>query len=66
MFSCFKDAMPELTYEDLLDDFMTLFIAGQETTSNALSFLFLEIGRKPEIVKKYERLGLADLDEHTI
>ena len=36
----------------MVDDFITFFIAGQETTANALAFCFLELGKHPEIVKK--------------
>jgi cholesterol 24(S)-hydroxylase len=36
----------------MVDDFVTMFGAGQETTANTLSFSFLEICRNPEIVKK--------------
>lgn len=36
----------------MTDDFITFFVAGQETTANALSFCFLEMGKNPEIVKK--------------
>ena len=44
---------PEVNIEDLVDDFMTIFIAGQETTSNTLSFLLNEVGQRPEIYSKY-------------
>jgi cholesterol 24(S)-hydroxylase len=36
----------------MTDDFVTFFVAGQETTANTLSFSFQELARKPEIVKK--------------
>lgn len=36
----------------MTDDFITFFVAGQETTANALSFCFLEMGKNPEIAKK--------------
>jgi cholesterol 24-hydroxylase len=39
--------------EDLIDDFNTFFVAGQETTSNTLAFCFLELAKHPNIVKKY-------------
>ena len=42
----------DLDIELMTDDFTTLFVAGQETTSNTLSFCFQEIGRNPEIAKK--------------
>lgn len=36
----------------MTDDFLTFFVAGQETTANALAFCFLEMGKNPEIAKK--------------
>lgn len=36
----------------MVDDFLTFFVAGQETTANALSFCFLEMGKNPEIAQK--------------
>jgi hypothetical protein len=38
--------------EDMIDDFITFFVAGQETTANTLAFCFLELARNPEIVEK--------------
>ncbi|XP_075049445.1 HHIP-like protein 1 isoform X3 [Mixophyes fleayi] len=38
--------------EDLLDNFVTFFIAGQETTANQLSFAVMELGRNPEILTR--------------
>lgn len=38
--------------EAIIDDFLTFFIAGQETTANALAFAFLELGKNPRILKQ--------------
>lgn len=38
--------------EDMVDEFTTFFVAGQETTANTLAFCFLEIARHPEVMKK--------------
>jgi len=38
--------------EDLIDDFVTFFVAGQETTANTLAFCFLELARNQQVVKK--------------
>nr|ATW72319.1 cytochrome p450 CYP3049B6 [Brachionus calyciflorus] len=38
--------------EILIDDFVTFFVAGQETTANLLAAVLLEIGQKQDIVKK--------------
>ena len=43
---------PSLTDEDLLDDFVTFFIAGHETVASVLSFLLCEVGRRPEIMQR--------------
>ncbi|XP_069064402.1 cholesterol 24-hydroxylase-like isoform X2 [Pleurodeles waltl] len=45
--------------ESMLDNFVTFFIAGHETTANQLSFLILELTRHPEILKKLQ----AEIDE---
>jgi cytochrome P450 len=42
----------KLDLEDLIDDFISFFIAGQETTSNALAFCLMEVGQNPEVFKK--------------
>lgn len=39
----------DLDMDDLVDNFLTIFIAGQETTSNQLSFTLYEILEQPEI-----------------
>jgi cholesterol 24(S)-hydroxylase len=36
----------------MVDDFMTFFLAGQETTANTLAFCFLELGKNKDIVNK--------------
>lgn len=36
----------------MTDDFITFFVAGQETTANTLAFCFLEFGKRPDIVKQ--------------
>ena len=38
--------------EDMIDDFITFFVAGQETTANTLAFCFLELARNPSVVEK--------------
>ncbi|XP_076128851.1 cholesterol 24-hydroxylase-like [Alosa pseudoharengus] len=38
--------------EIMLDNFVTFFIAGQETTANQLSFAIMELGRHPEILQR--------------
>ena len=36
----------------MIDDFVTFFIAGQETTANTLAFCFLEMGKNKNIFLK--------------
>ncbi|KAG8561507.1 hypothetical protein GDO81_015372 [Engystomops pustulosus] len=47
------------TMEDLIDNFVTFFIAGQETTANQLSFAVMELGRHPEVLARAQ----AEVDE---
>lgn len=49
--SIFKEDV-DLDIELMVDDFMTFFLAGQETTANTLAAAFLEMGKNPEIVRK--------------
>lgn len=37
---------------------MEVFIAGQETTANALAFCFLEIGKNKRVLDKYKFDGI--------
>ncbi|XP_060118766.1 cholesterol 24-hydroxylase-like [Heteronotia binoei] len=46
-------------YDSMLDNFVTFFFAGHETTANLLSFTIMELGRQPEIVAKLQ----AEVDE---
>uniref|UniRef100_A0A8C8BSF1 Cholesterol 24-hydroxylase n=1 Tax=Oncorhynchus tshawytscha TaxID=74940 RepID=A0A8C8BSF1_ONCTS len=45
--------------ELMLDNFVTFFIAGQETTANQLAFTVMELGRLPEILTKTKRKGTS-------
>ncbi|KAL8168966.1 UNVERIFIED_CONTAM: hypothetical protein K2H54_027237, partial [Gekko kuhli] len=45
--------------ESMLDNFVTFFFAGHETTANLLSFTIMELGRQPEILAKLQ----AEVDE---
>ncbi|XP_028858510.1 cholesterol 24-hydroxylase-like [Denticeps clupeoides] len=51
-----KSAEENKSHEDdweiMLDNFLTFFIAGQETTANQLAFAIMELGRLPEIMAK--------------
>ena len=41
-----------LSLDDIIDEFLTIFIAGQETTTNSLSFALYEIIRNPHVEEK--------------
>ncbi|XP_030577868.1 cholesterol 24-hydroxylase-like [Archocentrus centrarchus] len=47
-----EESMTEEDEEFMLDNFVTFFIAGQETTANKLAFCIMELGRHPEILEK--------------
>ena len=38
----------------MVDDFVTFFIAGQETTATTLAFLFMELAENPDVLNKYK------------
>ena len=38
--------------ESMIDDFVTFFVAGQETTANTLAFVFLELGKNKDLYAK--------------
>uniref|UniRef100_A0AAX7U9P3 Cytochrome P450, family 46, subfamily A, polypeptide 1, tandem duplicate 4 n=1 Tax=Astatotilapia calliptera TaxID=8154 RepID=A0AAX7U9P3_ASTCA len=50
-----EENMTEEDEEFMLDNFVTFFIAGQETTANQLSFCVMELGRHPEILEKAKK-----------
>ena len=41
-----------LSMDEMVDEFLTIFLAGQETTANSLSFTLYEIIRNPDIESK--------------
>ncbi|KAK7907122.1 hypothetical protein WMY93_015734 [Mugilogobius chulae] len=47
-----------MTKEDeelMVDNFVTFFIAGQETTANEFAFCVMELGRHPDILEKLKK-----------
>lgn len=48
----YEDTGLPMSDEQLVDEMLILFIAGHETTANALSFIFFEISRHPEAEEK--------------
>uniref|UniRef100_A0A665VWH7 Cholesterol 24-hydroxylase n=1 Tax=Echeneis naucrates TaxID=173247 RepID=A0A665VWH7_ECHNA len=52
------DREETMTAEDeefMLDNFVTFFIAGQETTANQLAFCIMELQRHPDILEKVKK-----------
>ncbi|XP_037541673.1 cholesterol 24-hydroxylase [Nematolebias whitei] len=47
-----EETMTAEDEEFMLDNFVTFFVAGQETTANQLAFCVMELGRHPEILEK--------------
>ncbi|XP_075904535.1 cholesterol 24-hydroxylase-like [Nelusetta ayraudi] len=50
-----KETMTPEDEEFMLDNFVTFFIAGQETTANQLAFCIMELGRHPDILEKAKK-----------
>ncbi|SDQ68867.1 Cytochrome P450 [Chryseobacterium soldanellicola] len=51
----YEDTNLPMSDEQLVDEMLILFIAGHETTANALSFIFFEISQNPEAEKKLKQ-----------
>uniref|UniRef100_A0A672ZQI4 Cholesterol 24-hydroxylase n=1 Tax=Sphaeramia orbicularis TaxID=375764 RepID=A0A672ZQI4_9TELE len=50
-----EEIMSKEDEELMVDNFVTFFIAGQETTANQLAFCVMELGRHPEIMEKVKK-----------
>uniref|UniRef100_A0A3Q3EP87 Cholesterol 24-hydroxylase-like n=1 Tax=Kryptolebias marmoratus TaxID=37003 RepID=A0A3Q3EP87_KRYMA len=50
-----EENMTKEDEEFMLDNFVTFFIAGQETTANQLGFCVMALGRHPEILEKVRK-----------
>uniref|UniRef100_A0A3P9MKA4 Cholesterol 24-hydroxylase n=1 Tax=Oryzias latipes TaxID=8090 RepID=A0A3P9MKA4_ORYLA len=53
--SAAEEKMTEEDEEFMLDNFVTFFIAGQETTANQLAFCIMELARHPEILEELRK-----------
>nr|AGN04303.1 cytochrome P450 [Oryzias melastigma] len=53
--SAAEETMTEENEKFMLDNFVTFFIAGQETTANQLAFCIMELTRHPEIQEKLRK-----------
>jgi cytochrome P450 len=54
----YEDDGTSMTNEQLIDEILIFFVAGHETTANALTFTFHLIAKNPEVYKKV----LAEID----
>ena len=43
--------------EELVDDFVTFYVAGQETTSSLLSFALILTLQNPHVLERYNNLS---------
>ncbi|XP_046877031.1 cholesterol 24-hydroxylase-like [Hypomesus transpacificus] len=50
-----EEHMDKEDEEQMLDNFVTFFIAGQETTANQIAFAIMELARLPDILAKVKR-----------
>uniref|UniRef100_A0A3Q0RIF8 Cholesterol 24-hydroxylase n=1 Tax=Amphilophus citrinellus TaxID=61819 RepID=A0A3Q0RIF8_AMPCI len=50
-----EESTTEEDEEFMLDNFVTFFVAGQETTANQLAFCIMELGRNPDILEKAKK-----------
>ncbi|CAL1586034.1 unnamed protein product [Knipowitschia caucasica] len=50
-----EESMTKEDEELMLDNFVTFFIAGQETTANQMAFCMMELGRHPELLQKVRK-----------
>nr|XP_019947087.1 PREDICTED: cholesterol 24-hydroxylase [Paralichthys olivaceus] len=50
-----EGSMTKEDEESMLDNFVTFFIAGQETTANQLAFCVMELARHPDILEKVKK-----------
>ena len=48
-----KSCVETFDMDQMIDDFLTFFVAGQETSANTLTFCFMELAQNPHVVKKY-------------
>ena len=56
-----------MSNNQLIDEILILFVAGHETTSNALSFTLMLLAKYPEIQEKvYEEVSQSNSDELSI
>ena len=60
-----KEDSEDFDLEAMIDDFITFFIAGQETTANTLAFCFNVLGKRNDLFMKAREEIDAILGERT-
>ncbi|XP_022090979.1 cholesterol 24-hydroxylase-like [Acanthaster planci] len=53
----------DFTMENMLDEFCTFFIAGQETTANMMAFMLVELGHHPDVMHRLQTEAKAVLGD---
>ncbi|XP_072170039.1 cholesterol 24-hydroxylase-like [Diadema setosum] len=54
LIACDYRAVDDFGMEEMIDEFITLFIAGHETTSNLLAFTIQQLSRFPSVYEKVQ------------
>ncbi|XP_071489047.1 cholesterol 24-hydroxylase-like [Diadema antillarum] len=54
LIACDHHAVDDFGMEEMIDEFITLFIAGHETTSNLLAFTIQQLSRFPSVYEKVQ------------
>lgn len=63
----YEDTGEPMSTEQLIDEISILFVAGHETTANALSFTFFLLAKHPEVVEKiYEEIEQVDSESDSL
>ena len=52
-FNYFTGTSEGVNIEELVDDFVTFYVAGQETTSSLLSFALIFTLQNPHVLERY-------------
>ncbi|XP_038073597.1 cholesterol 24-hydroxylase-like [Patiria miniata] len=53
----------DFNMENMLDEFCTFFIAGQETTANLMAFMLVELGHHPDVMHRLQTEAKAVLGD---
>jgi len=45
-------SVSEYDFQTIVDDFVTMILAGMETSANCMAFIFMELGRRPDLLQR--------------